>query len=205
MRTIILIGLIIGVALLIGLAMDVRLSAGPYSPESEAEAAVIREMAPQATSQALQVEQAAAIIHLAAEKQKAEQSVVNHRRWSTIGAIAGGLLAAILLGLLAGLLAAWIVRVRKSVQVPAGLAISPNLAIIRLPDGELRVLDLLTGANFALLADRSGDPLRADHQTRIELARMAQNIQPAELEILQPIPIQQPSMIKEFGNNGRKH
>lgn len=185
MRTIvlILIGITILILCLVGAnALDVAISSGP---QAEAQAQVIAELAPRQTAQALEIEVANALVNLAAEKQRAEQAANNRRIFSQIAIVAGAGLAVIVLGIGAGLLAERAIRIYKAAKTPPSISLAPYISIIRTDQGDLRIIDMLTGSNFALLADKTGDPLRAANLTRIEMANnLARNAPPAEVEIL---------------------
>lgn len=170
MKTLIILAGVVAVIALIAVAVNVnvRLSAGSYDPETEARAAVIREMSPRATAQALDHARALAAI----KEQEAQESAVlamsTRRNLFGIATVAAGGLTGLTLGALAGLVAWLVVNVTRRAQAPAVLAVN-HLVIVR-SGAELRVIDSMTGAAWSLLADRQPDRLRAESMARIELA-----------------------------------
>lgn len=201
MRTLIIIALVIIALVLVGLAVkiDFRLSSGPYDPESEARAAVIREMGIKATAQALDHARALAAIKENEEKEAAAVAIATRRNLAGIATITAGGLAGLALGALAGLLGWLGVEVIRRSRTPAALTIAPHIAIIRDPGGSLRVLDVLTGANYALLGDRQPDKLRAENLARIEISRNLAN-QAGQMEILPAIRAELPQEMSEHEN-----
>lgn len=196
MRTLIIIALVIIALVLVGLAVkiDFRLSSGPYDPESEARAAVIREMGIKATAQALDHARALAIIEEQKARESAALTVKTRGNLAALATITAGGLAGLALGALAGLLGWLVVNVAKRAKNPPALTLTPHVAIVRDPGGQLRILDLLTGANYGLLADRAGDPLRAENLTRIEISRNLAN-QAGEMEVI-PAAIPYPQAVQ---------
>lgn len=175
MRTIILILTILAIlAVLVTCSItakpSIRLSAGPYDPESEARAAVIREMAPTATAAALNHARVIAAIQEQNERESAALGLVTRQRINAILVYSLGITAALFLGILAGV-GVWLwVNLVKRARVPAAATIAPHIVVIRAPGGELRLIDSLTGAVYPLLDDRQPEQLRAGNLTRVELA-----------------------------------
>jgi hypothetical protein len=200
MRTIILIGVVvvfIAILATCGLtaAPDIRLSAGPYSPESEAQAEVIKTMAPQATAAALDNARAVNGIEQARAAEETRQDLEARQTRLFISTMFIALGAAVAIGLGGGALAFVLVNVVKRALVPAFQPIAPHIVLVRSPGGELRLVDSLTGAVYPLLGDRLPEQLRAENLTRLELAAIlaqrSQATNPDGWEVVPALPVRE--------------
>lgn len=175
MKTIFILGLVILGLLLVGLAvrLDVRLSAGDYSPVDQAEAERIRLMAAVDADN----ERALNTIHQAEAAEAAALSMRNREILSTVGIFAlVAFLVVILAGLALGLVLWASVVWRRSQMVGAGRAapVAPGLVVLRDTRNGIRLLETGSG-NVFFLADRV-DVDQAEALERVDLANLAEAV-----------------------------
>ena len=187
MRTIIaVVGIVIVLCLFTfaGLSMgsDIRFNAGDYSPIDEAQAAVILEVAPEATRQAIEQAAAIAAIEAAALADKKAEQAIMRKRFDNL--IIGGGITLIVLAACVAIVVIISMSVdtakdkeelEKYKELPAYAQVAPDITVVTV-GADHYLVDSITGRTTNLSRRQTADPVRAEVMLQLALQIQAQQL-----------------------------